>query len=73
VQHAVLVQLEDRDVDPRGGPEEPAPALRGSPEELAAELRRFALEGISHVQLVVDPITVGSIERLGETLAALDR
>jgi len=70
---AVLVQLEDRDVDPRGGPEEPAPALRGSPEELAAELRRFALEGISHVQLVVDPITVGSIERLGETLAALDR
>jgi len=69
----VQVQLEDRDADRRGGPEERAPALRGSPEELAAELRRFAAEGISCVQVVVDPITVGSIERLGETLAALER
>ena len=29
-------------------------------------------EGIPHVQLVVDPITVDSIERLGAVLEALD-
>lgn len=69
---AVLVQVEDRDVDPRGGPQERAEPLKGAPEELAAWLRGFADEGIAHVQLVVDPITVRSIERLGEVLRALD-
>lgn len=70
---AVLVQLERGEVTRRGGPEEDAPPLSGTPDELAAELRAFAAEGISHVQLVLHPITVESIERLTPMLEALDR
>jgi probable F420-dependent oxidoreductase len=70
---AVLVQVEDGEVSRRGGDQERVPPLRGSVEELAATLRRFAAEGIGHVQLVVDPIRVRSIERLGPVLQALDR
>jgi probable F420-dependent oxidoreductase len=47
--------------------------LRGSPAELADQLREFAEAGASHVQLVVDPITRDSIESLADTLAELDR
>jgi hypothetical protein len=39
---------------------------------MADELRAYAREGIGHVQLVLDPITVGSVEALGPVLAALD-
>jgi probable F420-dependent oxidoreductase len=70
---AVLVQVEAGDVSRRGGPEERAPALRGSDEELADALGSFAAEGISHVQLVIDPISTASIERLAPVLEALDR
>src|SRR6266536_63471 len=70
---AVLVQVEDGEVARRGGPQEKAPPLRGSTEELAGALQSFAAEGIRHVQLVVDPITVGSIERLGPLLERLGR
>ena len=70
---AVLVQMEEGDVAARGGPQDTAPPLRGSAEELSAALREFAAQGISHVQLVVDPITVRSIERLGAMLEVLDR
>jgi probable F420-dependent oxidoreductase len=71
---ALLVQVEGvGEPARRGGPEEKAPPLRGSAEELAEELRRFVAEGISHVMLVVDPITVPAIERVGEVLAVLDR
>ena len=68
---AVLVQLEQGKVARRGGPQEQSPPLRGSAEELADQLRAFAAEGISHVQLVVDPITVRSIERLAPVLQTL--
>ena len=68
---AVLVQLEQGKVARRGGPQEQSPPLRGSAEELADQLRAFAAEGISHVQLVVDPITVRSIERLAPVLQIL--
>jgi alkanesulfonate monooxygenase SsuD/methylene tetrahydromethanopterin reductase-like flavin-dependent oxidoreductase (luciferase family) len=47
--------------------------LEGPPDVVAEELRAYAREGIGHVQLVLDPITVGSIEALGPVLAALDR
>jgi probable F420-dependent oxidoreductase len=47
-------------------------ALRGSPEEMAAELTRYAAAGIAEVQLVVDPITRGSLDRLGPVLELLD-
>jgi hypothetical protein len=36
-------------------------------------LRGFAAEGIGHVQLVIDPITLGSIRAIGPVLADLDR
>jgi len=68
---AVLVQLEEGEVARRGGGQEKVPPLRGSAEELAGHLRAFAAEGIAHVQLVIDPITVRSIERLGQVLRAL--
>lgn len=69
----VLVQLEGgtgrasgnadrRDVTP----------LRGSPESIATDLRAYARLGIGHVQLVLDPITAESIERLAPVLALLD-
>ena len=52
-----------------------APDLAGlssDPAELAGTLRAFAAEGVSHVQLVLDPITADSIGRLAPTLALLD-
>ena len=48
------------------------PAKTGTPEELAAFLRAFAAVGISHVQVVLDPINAESIERLAPVLALLD-
>jgi probable F420-dependent oxidoreductase len=42
-------------------------------DELAAALRAFAAEGIAHVQLVLDPITVESIAGLAPALELLDR
>ena len=49
-----------------------APPLTGSPEELAEALRAYARAGIGHVQLVLDPITVGAIEEFAPVLALLD-
>ena len=46
--------------------------LSGAPDELAEALRAFAHEGISHVQLVLDPITEASIEAIVPVLALLD-
>jgi alkanesulfonate monooxygenase SsuD/methylene tetrahydromethanopterin reductase-like flavin-dependent oxidoreductase (luciferase family) len=49
------------------------PPLEGSPAEIAAALRAFAAEGIAHVQLVVDPITLASLDALAPVLEDLDR
>ena len=49
-----------------------APALSGSSDELAATLHAYAAAGADQVQLVLDPITVDSIERVGEALTVLD-
>jgi alkanesulfonate monooxygenase SsuD/methylene tetrahydromethanopterin reductase-like flavin-dependent oxidoreductase (luciferase family) len=49
------------------------PPLPGNPVELAAILRDFAGEGIAHVQVVLDPITLDSIRALAPVLAALER
>lgn len=49
------------------------PALEGSPQDVAEALRAYAAAGIGHVQLVVDPITLESIEALAPALEALDR
>ena len=52
---------------------EPPPPIEGSPSEVADVLRAFAGEGIAHVQLVLDPITTGSIRTVAEVLTELDR
>jgi alkanesulfonate monooxygenase SsuD/methylene tetrahydromethanopterin reductase-like flavin-dependent oxidoreductase (luciferase family) len=53
--------------------EDDVPPLRGSTAELAAEMRKYAAAGISHVQLVLDPITVEAIEEFAPVLEELDR
>jgi alkanesulfonate monooxygenase SsuD/methylene tetrahydromethanopterin reductase-like flavin-dependent oxidoreductase (luciferase family) len=49
------------------------PPLTGSTAELATAMRQYAAAGISHVQLVLDPITVDTIEEFAPVLEALDR
>jgi alkanesulfonate monooxygenase SsuD/methylene tetrahydromethanopterin reductase-like flavin-dependent oxidoreductase (luciferase family) len=49
------------------------PPVQGSPDDIAGHLDGLARAGATHLQLVVDPITEASIERLGEVLAVLDR
>ncbi len=53
--------------------EEDVPPLRGSTAELAAAMRQYAAAGISHVQLVLDPITADAIEEFAPVLEELDR
>jgi probable F420-dependent oxidoreductase len=70
----VLVQLPGGTGRAAGGEiAKPTPPLRGSREEIAAAIARYADVGVSHVQLVVDPITVASIEEFGPILELLDR
>jgi alkanesulfonate monooxygenase SsuD/methylene tetrahydromethanopterin reductase-like flavin-dependent oxidoreductase (luciferase family) len=47
-------------------------AITGSPSDIAAALHQFSMSALDHVQLVVDPITIESIEWLGDALSALD-
>ena len=47
--------------------------VKGSPAEIAARLREYADLGLAEVQLVVDPITIESIQGLAPVLADLDR
>jgi probable F420-dependent oxidoreductase len=47
--------------------------LEGSPEVLAESLRAYARAGISHVQLVLDPITLDGIRAVAPVLTELDR
>ncbi|MGH2615259.1 MAG: LLM class flavin-dependent oxidoreductase [Thermomicrobiales bacterium] len=47
--------------------------LTGTPEALASALRHYADVGISHVQLVLDPITVEAIAEFAPVLHELDR
>ena len=47
--------------------------VHGSPADISGHLEAMARAGATHLQLVVDPITKGSIEMLGDVLAALDR
>ena len=46
--------------------------LVGGPRQVAEQLSAFAATGVTHLQVVLDPITVGGIEWLGEVLVALD-
>ena len=49
------------------------PALEGSTTGIADRLREYAALGVAEVQLVVDPITIESIQALAAVLAELDR
>ncbi len=55
-----------------GAPDDVRP-LGGSPAQLADQLAGFADAGAAHLQLVVDPITQGSIDWLGQVLDLLSR
>ena len=71
---AVLVQLEGGTGRMQGGSvDEPMEPVSGSTAAMADALRGFAAEGISHVQLVLDPITLGSIRAMRAVLDQLDR
>lgn len=70
----VLVRAPGGSGDPQGSPNRrKAYPIGGTQEEIAEALDSFAAAGVDHVQLVVDPITVASIEWLGGALVVLDR
>ena len=70
---AVLVQLSDGGGRLQGDAAQARiPPVSGEPAELAETLRSFAREGIAHVQLVLDPITLASIRALAPMLTELD-
>ena len=70
---AVLVRLPDGRGRVQGGHAQTGVSpVRGEPAELAETLRAFAREGIAHVQLVLDPITLDSIRALEPMLSELD-
>ncbi len=66
---SVLIDLPDR----AGRPRERPPFLTGTPDEMADALRGLAREGISHVQILLDPNTAAGIEALAPMLESLDR
>ena len=71
---AVMVHLPGGGGRIQGGyVENPPPPLEGPPEVMAEGLRAFAAEGIGHVQLVLDPITIDSIRTVAAVLTELDR
>lgn len=50
-----------------------APPVRGDAAEIAGRLAEFAASGVAHLQLVVDPIDLASIEWLADVLSRLRR
>jgi alkanesulfonate monooxygenase SsuD/methylene tetrahydromethanopterin reductase-like flavin-dependent oxidoreductase (luciferase family) len=71
---AVLVRLEGGGGRQMGDyPGDDVVPISGSPDEIADALRAFEAVGVAHVQLVVDPITMDTIEHLGSVLARFDR
>ncbi|MGH2535592.1 MAG: LLM class flavin-dependent oxidoreductase [Thermomicrobiales bacterium] len=71
---AVLVGLPGGTGRPSVNPTlSPVPPLAGTPDVIANGLRAFAEAGISHVQLVLDPITVESIAAMAPVLEILEQ
>jgi len=56
-----------------GRPRESGTFLSGSPEEIAETFRGYAREGISDIQIMLDPNTVKGIESVVPVLEILDR
>ncbi len=69
---AVLVSPLDPEGRPHHGEQgSSAPPIGGSPGQIAETLAGFAEAGVGHLQMVLDPITLASIERCGAVLDAL--
>jgi alkanesulfonate monooxygenase SsuD/methylene tetrahydromethanopterin reductase-like flavin-dependent oxidoreductase (luciferase family) len=67
---AVLVQLERGTGRIAGSGERPdVTPITGSRSEIAESLARFEAAGISHVQVVLDPIDAPAVTEMGEVLA----
>jgi alkanesulfonate monooxygenase SsuD/methylene tetrahydromethanopterin reductase-like flavin-dependent oxidoreductase (luciferase family) len=49
-----------------------APVTTVTPDDLADHVRGLARAGATHLQLVLDPITVGSVDTIGRVLADLE-
>jgi alkanesulfonate monooxygenase SsuD/methylene tetrahydromethanopterin reductase-like flavin-dependent oxidoreductase (luciferase family) len=49
------------------------PPVSGAPDELAELLRAFAREGVSHIQLWLEPSTRAGVDAFAPTLERLDR
>ena len=50
----------------------PLKPLAGPPEEIARILREYEREGVTHIQIGMEPTTLNTIEELGQILEALD-
>jgi alkanesulfonate monooxygenase SsuD/methylene tetrahydromethanopterin reductase-like flavin-dependent oxidoreductase (luciferase family) len=71
---AVLVRLKGGAGRVMGDTSQAAiPPVEGSPAAIADRLREFAELGVAEVELVVDPITIESIQALAPVLVELDR
>jgi alkanesulfonate monooxygenase SsuD/methylene tetrahydromethanopterin reductase-like flavin-dependent oxidoreductase (luciferase family) len=70
---AVLVGFDGQLSGPSSANPSGTPPLTGSPEEIAATLRGFAAEGISHVQVWLEPNNLSGIESFAPVLELLDR
>jgi alkanesulfonate monooxygenase SsuD/methylene tetrahydromethanopterin reductase-like flavin-dependent oxidoreductase (luciferase family) len=69
---SIKVNLTDtRDIPESMGPSTTQP-INGSPDEIAAGMRAFAEQGIDHLQVLLTPNTVRSIELFGRVLEAFD-
>lgn len=49
-----------------------APPIKGSPEEIATELRAYADAGVDEIQAWIEPVTLAGVEMFGEVLRHLD-
>lgn len=71
---ALLIGLSDARGRLAGSVDERAIApITGSSDEIARQIQRFVDAGVSHVQLVLDPITIEGIEEVAPVLNHLDR
>ena len=60
-------------VDSHEPPAMTQPPLSGSSEEIAAGLRAYADAGVSHLQVVLEPVTPGGIEAFAPVLELLEQ
>jgi alkanesulfonate monooxygenase SsuD/methylene tetrahydromethanopterin reductase-like flavin-dependent oxidoreductase (luciferase family) len=67
----VLVRLVGDSLIQSDEPDMRFPAITGSPEQIATALAAYTSEGISHIQVVIDPINEASVEAFAPVLAHL--